>query len=91
MQLQIFAVYDSKAGAFNQPFFMHNKETAMRAFTSACMDTNTDLHRYPTDFALFHIGTYEDSNATIVSFVTPENLGLASQFILEVTENGNGN
>lgn len=81
MKLQIFSVHDQKAGAFLQPFFSLNVGTAQRSFETAVNDPATQFSRNPGDYTLFHIGEYEQDDASLTSLQTPENLGLALQFI----------
>lgn len=69
MIIKIFAVFDSKADAFNSPFFIMNEGQAIRGFTDAVNDKNNPIGQHPEDYSLFRIGDYNDSNAAL----TPEN------------------
>lgn len=79
MRLQTFAVYDSQAKSYNQPFFFHNKEMAIRAFTDAAIDENSLFFKHPLDYVLFHLGEYDDENGWISSLKAPEMLLTSSQ------------
>lgn len=81
MFLQIFAVYDSKAEAYMSPFFMQSKGQAIRAFGNSASDLTTDLGRHPEDFTLFHLGEYDDSNASFSLASTPISIGLALELV----------
>lgn len=61
MQKQLFSVYDSKAQVYGNPFTSINEQLAMRDFQQACRDTNSQLHHFPNDFALYLIGEFDDS------------------------------
>lgn len=74
----IYSVYDSKAEAWLQPFYCVNNAVAIRSFAHAANDAQHDFFRYAGDFALFELGTFEDSTSEIKSLQVPENLGLAS-------------
>lgn len=74
---QVFAVYDSKAKAYAQPFFQHSVPIAQRAFGAAVNDPALLLCKYPEDYTLFHIGTYDDEIAQLHCFPEHTNLGLA--------------
>lgn len=79
MVVQVFAVYDSKARVYGQPFFVVNEGLAVRAFQSSCNDPTTELNKYPEDFSLFRLGTFNDENGELRSEL-PKNLGLAAQY-----------
>lgn len=80
MILKAFCLLDMKAGAFAQPFFMHHDAQAVRAVTELGQDLNTTVGRYPSDFALCSIGTFDDSSGVL----TPTgiiNLGTVAGFL----------
>lgn len=60
--LKLFAVLDRKAGYFKSPFFMLSIGEATRAMMNAMADPNTDLAKYPEDFALYEVGTWNDTS-----------------------------
>lgn len=80
MKLDVFAVFDSKVGAYAQPFFSANISTATRAFAYAANDPTTEIGRFPSDMALFHLGTWDDQSAEF-DLVTPFRLCLAHTLI----------
>ena len=67
MKTQIYSVYDTKAEAFGQPFFMQADGIAVRAFAEACKNPEGEFIKYPNDFTLYQIGMYDDSTASIFS------------------------
>lgn len=79
MILKIFAIYDAKAEAYNQPFFLHNEGQATRGFSDAVNDKNSIMGKHPADFTLFRIGTFDDSTSTITS-ESPIVLGVGVEF-----------
>lgn len=79
MEKGIFAVLDTKSTIFSNPFVSINSAVALRDFRCASADSNSDIFRNPEDYALYRIGTYDDTLG-IVTPITPENLGLAIQF-----------
>jgi hypothetical protein len=76
MDSEIFAVYDSKAAYFMQPFFSRNAETALRMFREIIQDPQTQVHKFPEDYTLFHIGTYSAADGMIIP-QEPRSLGVA--------------
>ena len=87
MKLEIFSVYDSIAKAFLPPFLMVNQAAAIRIFKACANSTDHQFGKFPTDYVLFHVGTFDDENARIESFQTCTNLGLAASFV-EVIKHG---
>jgi hypothetical protein len=83
MKLSMYSIFDNKSQAFLQPFFQHNHAVAIRSVTQAVNDKSTDFSKWPSDFNLFCIGSFEDSNGDVVSVSPIENLGLLSNFIQE--------
>lgn len=77
----LFSVLDTKSGIFSAPFCSVNENTATRDFGHACNDPTTDLNRYPGDFVLVKLGTYDETSAQIEVLQVHKHLGFASQFI----------
>lgn len=76
----MYAIYDSKARAFMQPFFSLNHDTARRATATAVNDPGSMLHKFPEDFTLHALGQFEDENGAFLLTKAPENLGPVAQF-----------
>ena len=72
MLIQIYAIHDSKAHSYLQPFFMHNNDLATRSFTDASMNPESQFNQHPLDYTLFHIGTYDDETSIITAVAPPE-------------------
>jgi len=63
MVKQIYSVFDAKAQTYSHPFYAPNEQIAIRDFTRACRDPQLDLSKFPEDFSLQHLGTFDDENA----------------------------
>lgn len=72
----VYSIYDSKAGAFHQPFFSVNDQTAARACAAALDDSGTQLAKFPEDFTLYKVGFFDDAKGQLVPLERLENLGL---------------
>lgn len=70
-KLQIFAVYDKKALAYNNPFYYHQKGQALRGFEDAINDTQSPFSKHPEDFSLFHLGEFNDTTGVITPLPNP--------------------
>jgi len=66
MILQIYSVRDNKAGTFSRPFFEHTDAAAVRAFTTAARDNQSQISQFPDDFELHKIGEFDDATAIFV-------------------------
>lgn len=78
---KVFAVFDSKAKAYLQPFFAVNSAVAIRMFERASNEAEHDFHRFASDYALHEIGTWDEDSGVIESLDANLNLGVASQFV----------
>lgn len=80
MQIQMFTVYDEKAKAYLQPFFLTATGLAIRSFTETVNDPKSAIGRHPADYTLFHIGSFDDSSCTFEAR-TPQSLGNGLEFV----------
>ncbi|WXW90273.1 MAG: DNA binding protein VP5 [Microviridae sp.] len=75
MKLTAYSIYDTKVEQWGLPFFCHHDELAKRICCEAVQDENTQLSRYPNDYILFSIGSYEDHDGLLTAHA-PQNLGV---------------
>lgn len=80
MVSNVYAIFDTKADMFNQPFVFTTNGQAIRAFSDLAYDKNTFVGRHPEDYRLFKIGMFDDSTGLLES-CRPEPLGMASEYI----------
>lgn len=66
--MKIYSVYDCKAEAYMQPFFMATKGLAIRGFEQLVNDPKTTVNKHPEDFTLFEIGEFDDTSGQITGF-----------------------
>nr|UXQ87975.1 MAG: nonstructural protein [Microvirus sp.] len=67
MLLAMYSIYDEKSLTWTTPFFLNNNGTAIRQFTDAVNDSQTQFNKHPTDYSLYHLGTFNDNEASIAS------------------------
>lgn len=60
MKQECFSVYDRRTQYFNVPFFSPTIESGKRSFMEVAKNPETLLHRYPEDYELFHVGSFND-------------------------------
>ncbi len=75
----MFVIYDSKANAYMQPWFLTNEPMAMRAFGDLINDPESNAGKHPEDYTLFKIGTFNDTTAE-VDWTSPVTLGNGIQY-----------
>lgn len=66
MNMNLYSIFDTVAGVFNQPFSQINDQSAKRAFSRACLD-NPDKN----DYVLYALGSYQDFNGVLVPHNQP--------------------
>lgn len=81
MQLKAYSIRDSKAEVFNTPFFSKTHGEAERNFQQLTKDSNSMVNKYPEDYDLYHLGTYDDSTGTFEALDTPQHMVKAISLI----------
>lgn len=74
------AIHDSKSETFSRPFCVRAYGEAERAFADGVNDGKSDYSKYPADFTLFELGSYDDVTGVIVPLAAPRSLGAAVTF-----------
>lgn len=62
---KMFAIYDAKAEAYMVPFFCDTVGLAIRQMEDVVSNPELSVSKYPEDFTLFEIGSYDPSTGTI--------------------------
>lgn len=61
----ICAVYDKKTGSFEPPFTCKHVGEAIREWEVITKDEKTKFGKFPNDFELYQIGTFDYNTAEI--------------------------
>jgi hypothetical protein len=80
-KVKVFAVFDSKADAYLQPFFMSTLGQAIRSFTDAAASTDHQFGKHAADYTLFHLGDFDDATGKFTDLLTPVSLGSALEVV----------
>lgn len=80
---KLYSVFDVKATTFAAPFILQNDAIAIRSFAAAVKDPESMLSKYPEDYILYCIGTFDPDSSVIDSFAKPVHLAVASNFVQE--------
>lgn len=87
MTQKIFTVYDSKAEAYLPPFYTQATGLALRSFEAAANKPDHDFCKYPADYTLFELGTFDEQTANFTFLPAMLNLGIALQFQNHLPDN----
>ena len=71
----IYSIHDNKAEAYLPPFFLHNKNMAIRSFADCCQDEGHAFNRHPEDYSLWEIGEFDDQTGEIIYHTPHKALG----------------
>ena len=67
MEYRVFAVLDSKLGVFTAVHVLAHEGQAVRAFTELVNDRNSQLAKWPEDYALYQIGWFSEESGELTS------------------------
>lgn len=70
--MKLFAVRDVKADAYTALHPCANEAIARRSFMEAAQDTRSELAKYPEDYQLYLVGTWDPSSGEILGERTPK-------------------
>lgn len=66
MILNAYTLYDAKALTYSPPFYATAHGQAVRSVMELAADKNTTVGKYPTDFILYCVGTYDDATGSLL-------------------------
>lgn len=80
MIYQVFCVKDVRTHVFHVPFFARTITEGIRLFAAASRDADSMLSKFPLDFELYGLGTWDDETSEFQEKEAPEPLGFAAAF-----------
>ncbi|AXH73336.1 MAG: nonstructural protein [Microviridae sp.] len=83
MIYKVFSLYDSAVEAYNVPMFLRTNGEAIRSLTAAVNDSESTICKWPDQYVLFELGTYDDSDGSFCPLSAPKSLGSALQYKAE--------
>lgn len=74
MKLQVWAIWDTKTKAHHAPFYTQRAAQAHRFFERLISERgpNNDVATWPEDFALMHLGSWDDETGQHTDLPAPE-------------------
>lgn len=87
MKLKIFSIRDSKVDAFMRPFFAQTTKEALRIFEDSVNNVDSGFFKHPDDYCLYEVGSFDPLKGTLEPLINPQSLGLAVEFIKQLSFN----
>lgn len=81
MKLNIYSIRDLKGANYNTPFAQPTHGTAERSFTELVKDPQSLVHKYPSDYELFHIGSFDDESGKLDALPIPQHIVSGAQLV----------
>lgn len=81
MQLQIFSLFDKKGGFYTAPFFVRAEGEASRLVAQRANDPQHPIGQFPDDFALYHLGSFDDQSGEMNLMPKPDFRHHVSDFV----------
>lgn len=67
MRLRCYSLYDRKTLAYFPPYYAATDGAAVRTFSDAVGDVNSQIGRHPNDYVLFYVGEFDDTNGAMLA------------------------
>lgn len=82
MRQIVVSVFDQAANVFARPFCVPSLGLALRSFSDEAVRQAPDnpMWAHPQDFALFHLGEFDDEQGRFQLLDAPVRIATASQF-----------
>lgn len=82
--MKVLAVKDSKVGIFLRPVFAVHLAEAMRSFEDAVRQGDSVFSRHPNDYALYHLGEFDDTQGKFTMLDNPVEM-MTARFVVDTT------
>lgn len=83
MKFQVFAIYDEKAEAFMTPFYAPAIGMAVRNFQDQVNQAGSIIATHPSDFSIYHLGTFDNTSLERENYTPPKLLGHATDYLTQ--------
>lgn len=80
MITKAYCLLDVKAGVFSLPWFFFHDAQVYRAVEELGADKNTTVGKYPEDFVLFCVGSFDDVTG-VLERCSPVSMGPVSSLL----------
>lgn len=79
--MKLFTFLDVKANYFMNPFSERDTISALRSFKVAANDPKSTFNKFPDDFCLMELGSFDPQTGSIDLLSAPNNLATARSLI----------
>lgn len=83
MRVEFFSVFDMAAERYIDPFPAPTIQVAIRGFQEACQTENHQFTKFPEDYALYHVGSF-DPEMGLFEPCPAKKIAMASSFMNSV-------
>lgn len=74
MELKMYSVRDAKGETYSPPFLAKTPGEAERMFNNEVHNEKSQISKYPEDFDLYQLGTYDDVTGKIKPLDAPQHV-----------------
>jgi len=67
METKVYSIFDKKAAIYSPPFYAPHDGIAMRNVSMAARNMESQLGQYPSDFALYRLGKFDDQTGSFLT------------------------
>lgn len=86
MIMNVYSIFDDKAKAYAQPFFLLQHGQAIRAFGDEVGNPQSSINKHPSDYHLYLLGEYDDISGKFKSLDSPIFLSHGVDFVKDVVK-----
>lgn len=85
-KMKVFSVRDEKTGVYMRPFFELHIASALRSWTEACNEPTSPFCKFPEDFTLYEVGSFDDLEGHLEALKVPHKVSTASEVLKRPVE-----
>lgn len=79
-KLYVVSAYDGKIGSYVNPFLVDHLGQALRAWEEGVNDGKSMAAKFPADFILYQLATFDTSTGVYDNIIPPKQLATATEF-----------
>lgn len=78
---KVFTIFDAATKTYSPPMLYRTIEEAIRVFRREVNEPTSQLSRYPADYSLFELGTFDDETSIFQCHMTPMRVASAHELV----------
>jgi len=76
--MKLFSIRDNKVGCYHLPRPYKHEAEAIRGIQMETQNEDSMLKKFPNDYSLFLIGSWDETTGLVNSFDAPHHIGIVS-------------